>query len=98
MTDKPPVPRHSDEFQYAIEELVAQVDDPDVVMNGNEDSYGKCVEAMWQAGYLVTEYMARRLGMTPLQRLMAMEQLHSTARSRQPHVVEISNELSKGLV
>ncbi len=70
-----PVPRDSEEIPLAVEELVACVDDPQVAVNGSQDSYHKCIEAMWRATYLTAEYMAKRLGMTPLQQSLAMEQL-----------------------
>lgn len=80
----PATPHFASEIEDAIEELVACVDDPTVEINGHADSYCKCVEAMWQAGWLITEYMAKRLGMTPLQQSMAMDRLYGVHVMNRP--------------
>ena len=63
----PDVPKTGEELRDAIEALVAAVTDPVASINGANDSYSKCAEAMWQAGYLAHEYLAAKLGVTGFQ-------------------------------
>ncbi len=51
----------------AIDELIAAVTDPDVTLGIETEGYGKCVEAMWRAAYIIHEYVAKQLGVTGFQ-------------------------------
>lgn len=79
MVTCPEVPHTSEEIYLAIDELIAGVEDPEVAYNGNRDSYSKCIEAMWQAGYLATEYVAKKLGVTGMQGSLAMLMLYGAS-------------------
>ena len=78
------LPHDSSEFEDAIEQLIAEVDDPAVEIQGAADSYHKCIEATVTAGDLIARYMAKRLGLTPLQLSMAQDRLYALQRQTRP--------------
>jgi hypothetical protein len=65
--DLPAVPKKLDELAPAIQKLIDDVSDPTVTLGIESDGYGKCVEAMQRAAYLVHEYVASQLGVTGFQ-------------------------------
>jgi hypothetical protein len=77
--DRPPTPESLDHLYAEIVDLIAAVGDTERQMGIEADGYGKCVEAMWRAGFLATEYVASQLGVTGFQHSIAMLRLYGKA-------------------
>ncbi len=77
--DRPTRPESLDHLYAEIADLIAAVGDSERTLGIETDGYGKCVEAMWRAGYLATEYVAGQLGVTGFQHSVAMLHLYGRA-------------------
>ena len=75
MTAKyPTVPSSAEDLLAEITAVIKAVGDSDAKLGNESDGYGKCVEAMWRAGYLAHEFAAHQLGVSGFQH--GMSSLH----------------------
>lgn len=84
----PPVPTSVEELAAEITALIKAVGDPDAKLGNESDGYGKCVEAMWRAGYLAHEFAAHQLGVSGFQHSMSsLHLLGALRRIEGPYMI-----------
>ena len=89
----PAVPATQEELIAQITSLVKAVADPDVKLGVESDGYGKCVEAMWRAGYLAHEFAAHQLGVSGFQHSMSsLHLLGALRRIEGPYMIVDASE------